>query len=109
MTIKSHSFKSVAIIGIAVLLMSSCGNKLYSYRKTVRVKSNVTKGEPKASQPKVYMTVQEVKSNRPPIKPTSMVELDVEENTIYHTTKPIPEKEVATVGIVSPVYGATIR
>ena len=109
MTIKSLNIKSIAIFGVAVLLLSSCGNKLYSYRKTVRVKSTITKGQPKVGQPKAYITVQEVKSTKPLAKPTSMLEMDVEENTIYNTTKPLPEKEVATVGIVAPVYGATIR
>jgi hypothetical protein len=109
MKLTSLTFKCVTIIGIATMLLSSCGNKLYSYRKTVRVKSEVTKVQPKPSEAKIYITVQEVKPTRVVSKPTSMVELNVDENTIYNTTKPLPEKEVATIGIVSPIFGATIR
>ncbi len=104
----NHKLKSVAGIGVVLLLLTSCGSKLYSYRKTVKVKSELTKVQARPSGTNIYITVQEVKAPKSILQADA--ELSVEENTIYDTTKPIRDKAVASTGsISSPVFGASIR
>lgn len=98
--------KSIALVGVATLLMSSCGSKLYSYRKTVRVKSTLATAQPKPAQTKIYMTIKEVKPEV--VTTTANAELNVDQNTIYNITKPIPEKEVAAAATTN-MNRATIR
>jgi hypothetical protein len=78
--------KNLFFILVAISILTSCGNKLYTYRKTVKVKEPVA-----TSHPKVYITVHEVK---PPAtknsKPTSAnYNLKVNQNTVYTASKPV--------------------
>ncbi len=111
-TVKTNkkSLRILTAMCSILILLTSCGNKLYSYRKTVKVKEAVVKNEPSLAGTKVYMTVKEVKSGKASLKSTPSAMLNVNQNTIYYTTKPVSEKEEAPLlRMPSPIYGAVIR
>jgi uncharacterized lipoprotein YajG len=75
--------KSTLYILALVALFSCCGNKLYSYRKTVKVTPTPT---------------------------TNQQKMGVNPNTIYLTTKPVEEKSAEkTLASTKPSSSAMVR
>lgn len=108
---KTQKITSLLSILIILSTLTSCGSKLYSYRKTVKVKDPVAKRETVPGTTRVYMTIQEVKSPSKTNKPTSRAAVDVQHNTVYLTTKPVDAKEEASnITLPRPAqYSATVR
>ncbi len=106
--------KNLLSLLVIVLFLTSCGNKLYSYRKTVKVKGESAKLEKRTSEPKAYITVKEVKPTAKAKTPKATnPALDVNHNTVYLTTKPVQNAEesttTTTVSMPNAHYSATVR
>lgn len=108
---KTQKIISLLSLLISLSMLTSCGGKLYSYRKTIKVKDPVAKRETAPGNTRVYMTIQEVKSSSKTNKPTSHAAIDVQHNTVYLTTKPVDAKEEASnITLPRPAqYSATVR
>jgi hypothetical protein len=88
--------KNLLIACALIISLSSCGGKLYSYRKTVKVKSTEASNKKYSGATRAYFTIVSAPaavstSTNVPSATASAAPVDVTPNTVYLTTKPVEE------------------
>jgi hypothetical protein len=90
--------KNLLIICAIMISLSSCTGRLYSYRKTVRVKSTEASNQKHSGATRAYFTIVSapaaaVSTTNVPTTTASAAPINVTPNTVYLTTKPVPEED----------------
>jgi hypothetical protein len=97
--------KTLLISCALVISLSGCGTKLYSFRKTVKVKSTVASTQKYNGATRAYFTVE-----AQPATTEANASVNVTPNTLYLTTKPVPVAKKKKLSSASqPSSSAMVR
>lgn len=89
--------KNLLIACVLMIALSSCGGKLYSYRKTVKVKSTEASNKNYNGTTRAYFTIVSApaaaNTTNAANTTASAAPVNVTPNTVYLTTKPVDEEK----------------
>lgn len=94
--------KNLLIACALCISISGCGAKLYSYRKTVKIKSAEASGKRCPGAIKTDFTVKTEPSSASAV-------LNIVPNTLYLTTKPLPAAKKKNIASLQPGSSSMVR